>query len=108
MERITEAARRYNGNRIAKETYDDHYDAFIAGATALETEEYYKSRYSHTAGEGDYSNVNIDSLENTRKEVMNLISSRRLLTAIKTWKEANPGMGLREAKDYIDTLIKNS
>src|SRR5665648_104072 len=100
MENITKAARKHAGGDLDI-IHPAMYDSFIAGATAPETEEYYKRKYSHIAGDNDCLSTNFDPWENARKEVIMLIAEGSLLRAVKVWKEANPGMGLKEAKEYL-------
>ena len=106
METITDAAKKYSQIQLnfnnCEITNCDKYDGFLAGATAPETDAYYKRKYGHTIKNciDDY----FDPYENEREEVKNLVASGYLLRAVKYWKETNPGMGLKEAKDYIDSL----
>ena len=108
MNTITSAAKQYSMDKHGDvEFYNSSkYDGFIAGALAPETEAFYKRKFSHICGEGDYNQdiSEFDPHSKAKEEVMNLIRSGNLLQAVKYWKDVNPGMGLKEAKDYIDTL----
>lgn len=106
METITKAAKlRAQQSNIHQNAFNsDKYDSFIAGALAPETEAYYKAKYSHIVEDNKFSQMCMTPLEQVRIEVLELIARGSILMAVKVWREANPGMGLREAKDYIDSL----
>lgn len=106
MNKITEAAKNHALSKNIVGTFIDPriYDAFIEGALSPETEDYYKRKYVPNICDNDLPDADFDPFKEARRQTLELILSGNLLQAVKYWKDCNPGMGLKEAKEYIDTL----
>lgn len=106
--RIDDDEQYFNTGGCAK------YDAFIAGAMSKEADAYYKDKYERiiVPGDGDYE-PSKDIEDSTvllaraaREGVTDLINKGSLLAAVKFYKDCYPEIGLKEAKQYVDSLRK--
>lgn len=86
------------------------YDAFIAGAMAPETEEFYRRKYSAICGEHDITPLPSPGDDEKLKEIIVImLSEGHKLRAVKTWAEYHPGLGLKNSLAKInefETLLK--
>ena len=105
MKKIDDAAYKYAGLKGPRNDYDttyyqshecEVYDAFMAGAMAPETEEYYRMKFALMSGQYEMLPLPIPGDDESLKElVIALLEKNLKLRATKIWSEAHPGLGLK-------------
>jgi len=121
MNKIEQAAYEHAGLKGPRNDYDTTYyqsqeckvyDAFVAGAMAPETEEFYRRKYSAICGEHDITPLPTPGDDEKLKEmIIIMLGEGHKLRAVKTWTEYHPGLGLKASLAKIREIeaeLKNT